>query len=477
MQSVHKTVDTKSRKICSVPQCSSYCTADVSLHAFPKDPKLCKIWQNILIIGKPITKYMLVCSLHFTENDFTIATNKRRRLKKLVLPSQKIPKTNHSLKKKIKSRSERHWLQKCTLNVDENVEVEEHEISLEVDAQCVSEAKEHATQLARTVDEPKTLISASTYEAQHSLIFYKDASTETNFSDFFELPQILNTDEKLINFTGINFDILNTITKCTEKTATFNKCLWKDIRTRLILCLCKLKMNISFVCLATLFKVSKSMCRNMFYSTISLLAVSLKPGIYWPSKEEILSNMPKCFDKYRDTRVVLDCTELKIQKLKCLKCRVRTYSHYKGTHTIKYLIGITPSGLISFISAGYGGRTTDKAIFNYENVIDKIDMYDAVMVDKGILIQKECEEKLVKLIRPPFLRKQKQFSKEDAEATADIARARVHVERAIQRIKVFKILSEQFNWYLLPYVDDIMTVIASVVNLSTPILADNKIRE
>lgn len=72
MQSVHKTVDTKSRKICSVPQCSSYCTADVSLHAFPKDPKLCKIWQNILKIGKPITKYMLVCSLHFTENDFTI---------------------------------------------------------------------------------------------------------------------------------------------------------------------------------------------------------------------------------------------------------------------------------------------------------------------------------------------------------------------------------------------------------------------
>jgi hypothetical protein len=46
-----------------------------------------------------------------------------------------------------------------------------------------------------------------------------------------------------------------------------------------------------------------------------------------------------------------------------------------------------------------------------------------------------------------FLRKQKQFSKSDAEETADIARARVHVERAIERIKSFQILSSQISWY------------------------------
>lgn len=73
MQSVHKTIATKSRRICSVPQCSTYCTKDISLHSFPADLKLCKVWQNILKIGKPITKYMLVCSLHFTENDFTLS--------------------------------------------------------------------------------------------------------------------------------------------------------------------------------------------------------------------------------------------------------------------------------------------------------------------------------------------------------------------------------------------------------------------
>lgn len=184
--------------------------------------------------------------------------------------------------------------------------------------------------------------------------------------------------------------------------------------------------------------------------------------------------MPKCFENYKNCRVVLDCTEIKIQKLKCLKCRIMSYSHYKGTHTIKFLIGITPSGLISFVSRGYGGRTTDKAIVNNENLIDKMDRDDAVMVDKGILIEKECAEKMVTLIRPPFLRNKKQFLKKDAEVTADIARARVHVERAIQRLKIFKIFNEQFSWYLIPYSDEILIVIAALVNLSRPILADDK---
>jgi hypothetical protein len=95
-------------------------------------------------------------------------------------------------------------------------------------------------------------------------------------------------------------------------------------------------------------------------------------------------------------------------------------------------------------------------------------------VDKSVLIEQKCEEHFLKLIRPPFLRQQMQFSKADAEETANIARARVHVERAIERIKSFQILSSQISWYMVPYVNDIMTVVAGLVNLSPPILADDK---
>lgn len=72
MQVIHKSIETKSRKICSVPQCSSYGMKDISLHAFPTDPKLSRTWKTALKIGKSVTIHMLVCTQHFTKDDFTI---------------------------------------------------------------------------------------------------------------------------------------------------------------------------------------------------------------------------------------------------------------------------------------------------------------------------------------------------------------------------------------------------------------------
>lgn len=72
------------------------------------------------------------------------------------------------------------------------------------------------------------------------------------------------------------------------------------------------------------------------------------------------------------------------------------------------------------------------------------------MVDKGFLIDKFCDEALVELVQPPFLRNKQQMTEHDALGNQDIALARVHVERAIQRLKVFKILQHHFPKHLLP---------------------------
>ena len=99
---------------------------------------------------------------------------------------------------------------------------------------------------------------------------------------------------------------------------------------------------------------------------------------------------------------------------------------------------------------------------------------DAIMVDKGFLIEKECALYNVKLIRPPFLKKNKQFSNAEAEKTASIAAARVHVERTIQRLKIFKILKGTIPHNMKSHADCIMIVIAGIVNITQPILAADK---
>lgn len=96
------------------------------------------------------------------------------------------------------------------------------------------------------------------------------------------------------------------------------------------------------------------------------------------------------------------------------------------------------------------------------------------MVDKGFLIESECTNNNNKLIRPVFLKNKSQFSTQESELNLSIAEACVHVERAIQRIKSFNILTSTFEWKLAPYLDNILLIIAGIVNLSSPILSDER---
>jgi len=65
------------------------------------------------------------------------------------------------------------------------------------------------------------------------------------------------------------------------------------------------------------------------------------------------------------------------------------------------------------------------------------------MVDKGFLIEQEVEEIGLQLNIPPFARANRQMPHVDVEMTKRIAKHRVHVERAIAKIKKFKIVSSK----------------------------------
>lgn len=123
-----------------------------------------------------------------------------------------------------------------------------------------------------------------------------------------------------------------------------------SVMERLILTLMKMKLNISFVFLAILFGCTSTTISTIFTETVIVLAGILKGSIRFSSKDEVLSNMPICFKHFSDVRMVLDCTEIFVEKPKCLKCCVNTYSHYKDNNTIKYMVCITPGGIISFVS-------------------------------------------------------------------------------------------------------------------------------
>jgi len=73
--------------------------------------------------------------------------------------------------------------------------------------------------------------------------------------------------------------------------------------------------------------------------------------------------MPACFKShYPKTKVIIDCTEIFLQMPSSFRAQSQTYSQYKTHNTAKGLVGISPNGVVTFISHLYGGHVSDKAL-------------------------------------------------------------------------------------------------------------------
>ena len=99
-------------------------------------------------------------------------------------------------------------------------------------------------------------------------------------------------------------------------------------------------------------------------------------------------------------------------------------------------------------------------------MLDKLDYGDNLMADKGFNISDLLVIKGSKLVIPPFLRDKGKFSKRNCRSTSGIAKARIHVERAIARIKDFRILQGALPLTLKDLLDDIFIIISAVTNLA-----------
>ena len=58
---------------------------------------------------------------------------------------------------------------------------------------------------------------------------------------------------------------------------------------------------------------------------------------------------------YPNTRVIIDCTEIKTQQPSSLVLNSQMCSSYKSSYTFKCLLGIAPYGAVTFVSPLYTG--------------------------------------------------------------------------------------------------------------------------
>ena len=134
------------------------------------------------------------------------------------------------------------------------------------------------------------------------------------------------------------------------------------------------------------------------------------------------------------------------------------------------MIGIIPSEAVVFVSSTYEGSISNKKLVEQSGLLDKLEVGDEIMADEGFDIQDLLAPLGVKLNIPQFLSSNSQFSSEDIMHTKKIAKLRIHVERAIERIKEFRILQSPICATMWDSINEIIYVCAVLCNFSPPLV-------
>ncbi|XP_026021776.1 uncharacterized protein LOC113021362 [Astatotilapia calliptera] len=239
---------------------------------------------------------------------------------------------------------------------------------------------------------------------------------------------------------------------------------------QLFLTLIKLKLNFGHEDLSIRFNCSRGTVTNVFTTIVSALYDILYVGMLEnniPSRAKNQTSLPDCFQPFPNCRIVLDCTEVSVCNTERLDTQSHLYSQYKGRTTLKALIGVAPNGVITFVSNLYGGSASDKAITADCGVLQHLQPGDMVIADKGFTIRDILPEG-VSLNIPSFLTNG-QFTQEEVNNNRKISCARIHVERSIQRLKLFSML-HHIPHQLKKNINKILKACVCLTNLQTPIL-------
>ncbi|EDV22882.1 uncharacterized protein TRIADDRAFT_58550 [Trichoplax adhaerens] len=296
-------------------------------------------------------------------------------------------------------------------------------------------------------------------------------------------PETFQEEKKVEYYTGLpGYNMMMIIYRYTIANVTYHGNNSLTSFQKFILVLMKLRLNLSGEDLAYRFGVKAATSARIVSEMLNTFYIKLKPLIIWPNKDQRTRTMPIRFKQYfgSDIVVIIDCFEIFIERPSNLLARAKTWSPYKMHNTIKYLIGVTPQGTISFISQGWGGRVSDKHITENCGILDQLSPGDIILADRRFNIAESVSSKGALLITPNSAKGNNQLPAFDIERARKIAHITIQVERIIDFIRLkYKILQSTLKLSTFQdhkemlSIDKIVTVCCALFNLCPCIVPIN----
>jgi len=227
-------------------------------------------------------------------------------------------------------------------------------------------------------------------------------------------------NEKVKYYTGLpNYKTLITVYKFVSAGIVPGNRSSLSLFQQFIMVLIKLRLNLGDQDLAYRFAVGQSTVTRLIQKWIEILYVQLRLLVRWPDRSELLRTMPMSFRRnYGKCIIIIDCFEVFIERPTNLTARAQTWSNYKHHNTVKFLIGISPQGAVTYISKAWGGRVSDVHLTEHCDLLEKLLPGDLILADRGFNIQDSAGLYCAEVKLPPFTRGKKQLSK----AEIDVAR-------------------------------------------------------
>ena len=385
---------------CCVPECTKkgYQEDDgtkVSYFKFTTENVMKKKWLHAIRRdeGKhfKVTENTKICSRHFREGDIKKSLAGKNELRDGVVPSV-FPWIRTSPRKR-KNPAERNFeltaskrsasrkLSSSAVSVEEltsEVVPDLPDCSLKVEDETQTDFTEQEAYLREIIDNNRKMIHKLEQELQELKRQLQDAQRQNDVLNkrLFNFENCKSKDSNAAFYTGFQswdtfmavFEYLDPGERgenisywrsTTENNSDYSEdyLLTKKGRARSLrpideffMVMCRLRQGFLEDHLAQLFNVSASTVSRIIITWDNFMFFKFGQINIWPSRKVIDTTMPEAFKgKYKSTRVIIDCTEVRCQMPSSLQLNGELFSSYKNHTTLKGLVGISPGGELSYI--------------------------------------------------------------------------------------------------------------------------------
>lgn len=179
-----------------------------------------------------------------------------------------------------------------------------------------------------------------------------------------------NDAEKVKFYTGLpNFFVLETVMWLLAPHMDGMKNARLSKFQQLLLTLMRLRLDLRNQDLSYRFGVKASTVTRTVHRMINIMSSTLVPtAVFWPSRAELRKNLPAALRaSHPDCAVIIDCFTVPFEEPFAQGDQQKSVGQNAqgfgaGYNLLKYLIGVAPQGVVTFVSRGVQGNISDKSL-------------------------------------------------------------------------------------------------------------------